>query len=468
MNTHTARITNLDETGSTPSLGRMLLNKVPEITIFFWIIKVLCTTVGETAADFLNMNLNFGLTGTSVVTGILLAIALFFQFKTKKYVPSIYWLAVVLISVFGTLVTDNLTDSMGVPLEFSTIFFSVALALTFAVWYAKEKTLSIHSIVTRQREVFYWLAILFTFALGTAVGDLVAEGLGLGYLFTGIIVTGVVAMMAIAWRMGLNSVLAFWIIYILTRPLGASLGDFLSQSQKHGGLGWGATVTSVIFLGAILSIVTYLTVTKRDVIPKTAVPERTTLKANVFMQTAVTLGILALVSGMGYYFRQASLEANVPTVATNTSGQIVTPQLVSSTTESTKSEPPNSATTQQTDSREVSKNVESTVTTPVTKPAEGTTPTVKASTLGDLSVFRVITQDTLTFVQQGKLAEAKERIGDLEYEWDNAEARLKRMDGAKWTEVDDAIDAALRQVRAVKPDVAKCEASLNALLGVMK
>ena len=468
MSTLTAHIAKLDETIPEPSLGRMLLNKVPEITIFFWIIKVLCTTVGETAADFLNINLNFGLTGTSIVTGILLAIALFFQFKTKRYVPSIYWLSVVLISVFGTLVTDNLTDSMGVPLEFSTIFFSIALAFTFAVWYAKEKTLSIHSIVTRQREVFYWLAILFTFALGTAVGDLVAEGLGLGYLLTGIIVTGVVAMMAIAWRMGLNSVLSFWIIYILTRPLGASLGDFLSQSQKHGGLGWGATVTSVIFLGAILAVVVYLSVTKRDVIPKTAVPERTTSKGNVFIQTAVTLGILVLVSGMGYYFRQASLEANVPTVATNTSGQIVTPQLVSSTTESTKSEPPNSATTQQTDSREVSKNVESTVTTPVTKPAEGTTPTVKASTLGDLSVFRVITQDTLTFVQQGKLAEAKERIGDLEYEWDNAEAKLKRMDGAKWTEVDDAIDAVLRQVRAVKPDVAKCEASLNALLVVTK
>ncbi len=468
MSTLTAHIAKLDETIPEPSLGRMLLNKVPEITVFFWIIKVLCTTVGETAADFLNINLNFGLTGTSIVTGILLAIALFFQFKTKRYVPSIYWLSVVLISVFGTLVTDNLTDSMGVPLEFSTIFFSIALAFTFAVWYAKEKTLSIHSIVTRQREVFYWLAILFTFALGTAVGDLVAEGLGLGYLLTGIIVTGVVAVMAVAWRMGLNSVLSFWIIYILTRPLGASLGDFLSQSQKHGGLGWGATVTSVIFLGAILAVVVYLSVTKRDVIPKTAVTERTTLKANVFMQTAVTLGILALVSGTGYHFRQASLEASVPTIAKSTNGQIVAPQIVSNTTEPTRSEPTNSGMIQKTDATETTKNVENAAATPAVKPAEVTTPSVKASTLGDLSVFRVITQDTLTAVQQGKLAEAKERIGDLEYEWDNAEAKLKRMDGAKWTEVDDAIDAVLRQVRAVKPDVAKCEASLNALLVVTK
>ncbi len=467
MNTLTADITKLGERNTAPSLGRMLLNKVPEITIFFWIIKILCTTVGETAADFLNMNLNFGLTGTSIVTGMLLAVALFFQFKTKKYVPSIYWLSVVLISVFGTLVTDNLTDSMGVPLEFSTIFFSIALALTFALWYAKEKTLSIHSIVTRQREVFYWLAILFTFALGTAVGDLVAEGLGLGYLLTGIIVTGVVAVMAVAWRIGLNSVLAFWIIYILTRPLGASLGDFLSQSQKHGGLGWGATVTSVIFLGAILAVVVYLTVTKRDVIPKTAVQEKITSKANVFMQTAVTLGVLALVSGTGYHFRQASLEADVPTVNVETSTQVAISQKATNITEPVKNETVDSATTQKTDSKETPKNVGSTVVTPVTKPTEVTPPSVKASTLGDLSAFRVITQDTLNLVTAGKPADAKERIGDLEYEWDNAEAKLKRVDGAKWTEVDDAIDAALRQVRAVKPDAHKSELSLKALLAVL-
>ena len=468
MNTHIAHITTLDEASSTPSLGRMLLNKVPEITVFFWIIKVLCTTVGETAADFLNVNLNFGLTVTSIVTGVLLVVALFFQFKTKKYVPSIYWLAVVLISVFGTLVTDNLTDSMGVPLEFSTIFFSIALALTFAFWYAKEKTLSIHSIVTRQREVFYWLAILFTFALGTAVGDLVAEGLGLGYLLTGIIVSGVVAAMAVAWRMGLDSVLAFWIIYILTRPLGASLGDFLSQSQKHGGLGWGTTVTSVIFLGAIFTVVVYLTVTKRDVIQKTSTQERIISKANVFTQTAVTLGILALVSGTGYHFRQASLEASVPPDVTETSEQVVVSENTSNIAEPTKDKTTDSVTSETTEVKGVPKSVESTIATPVTKPVEVARQAVKTSTLGDLSAFRVITQDTLNLVIAGKPADAKERISDLEYEWDNAEAKLKRMDGAKWTEVDDAIDAALRQVRAVKPDVQKSEASLNALLSVMK
>jgi uncharacterized membrane-anchored protein len=244
--------------------SRQLLNKVPEVTIYFWIIKVLCTTVGESAADFLNINLNFGLTGTSVVTGILLFIVLVVQFGADRYVPSRYWLAVALVSVFGTLVTDNLTDNIGLPLEISTLIFSVLLALTFLAWYSSERTLSIHSIVTRHREAFYWLAILFTFALGTATGDLMAEVLGLGYLVTGAIVASLIAVLAVGWRIGLHGVLAFWAIYILTRPLGASIGDYLSQPKPDGGLGLGTTVTSVIFLTAIASTVAYLTVTKKD------------------------------------------------------------------------------------------------------------------------------------------------------------------------------------------------------------
>src|SRR5579864_3846956 len=218
---------------------RQMLNKVPEVTVYFWIIKVLCTTVGETASDFLNVNLNLGLTGTSTVVGIVLAVTLAAQFWTKKYVPVLYWLNVVLISVFGTLVTDNLTDGIGFPLEYSTILFSVLLLVTFGIWYWQEKTLSIHSIFTTKREVFYWLAVLFTFALGTATGDLYAEALGLGYFVTGLIVVALVAGFAIAWRKGLNSILAFWVIYIMTRPLGASIGDLLSQSKDHGGLGVG-------------------------------------------------------------------------------------------------------------------------------------------------------------------------------------------------------------------------------------
>ena len=249
-------------------------NKVPEITFFFWIIKVLCTTVGETFADFLNVNLNFGLTGTSIFMGVLLVIALFFQLKAKKYVPVIYWITVVFISVFGTLVTDNLTDKLGVPLETSTIVFSLLLLLTFTCWYAKEKTLSIHSIYTKQRELFYWLTILFTFALGTASGDLMAESLGLGYLLTGIIVAVVIALVVVARQFKLNSVLCFWIIYIMTRPLGASIGDLLSQPTKFGGLGLGATVTSIIFLVGIFASILYVTFSKHDVIKSNVVEEQ--------------------------------------------------------------------------------------------------------------------------------------------------------------------------------------------------
>jgi uncharacterized membrane-anchored protein len=242
---------------------KYLINKVPEITIYFWAIKILCTTVGETAADFLNTTLHFGLTGTTVVMGVMLAVVLFFQFKTKKYVPGIYWLAVVLISIFGTLITDNLSDNLGVSLMTSTVVFGIALAITFFVWYKREKTLSIHEINTRSREGFYWLAILFTFALGTATGDLTAESFDLGYLITAVIFAAIIFADTIAHRVfRLNAILAFWIAYILTRPLGASLGDYLSQAD--GGLGLGTVVTSFIFLAAILLTVIYLAVTKKD------------------------------------------------------------------------------------------------------------------------------------------------------------------------------------------------------------
>lgn len=244
--------------------ARHILCKVPEITLFFWVIKTLCTTVGETAADFLNVSLNLGLTYTSLVMGGLLIVALIIQFMSKRYNPVTYWIAVVLISIFGTLLTDNLTDNLGVSLEVTTIAFSIALAVVFAAWYAVERTLSIHSIYTMRREAFYWLAILFTFALGTAAGDLVAEQFDLGYLVAALIFGGAIAVVAIAWRLGLNSVLAFWIAYILTRPLGASIGDYLSQSIDDGGLGLGTVVTSGIFLVMILICVIYLVKTKKD------------------------------------------------------------------------------------------------------------------------------------------------------------------------------------------------------------
>ncbi|HEY0374159.1 MAG TPA: hypothetical protein VGC94_05145 [Amnibacterium sp.] len=250
---------------ATAATGRTMLNKVPEVTVFFWVIKVLCTTVGETVADFLGTNLNWGLTGTTVFMGALLAIVLVVQFRSRRYRAAVYWLAVVLLSVVGTLITDNLTDNFGVPLIATTVIFSIVLAGVFAVWFAVERTLSIHSITTTRREAFYWLAILFTFALGTSAGDLAAEKLALGYLPSALIFAGAIAVIFGAHKLlRLNAIAAFWLAYILTRPLGASLGDFLSQARADGGLGLGTTVTSGLFLAAILVLVSYLAITGRD------------------------------------------------------------------------------------------------------------------------------------------------------------------------------------------------------------
>ncbi|WP_051973772.1 hypothetical protein [Cryobacterium sp. MLB-32] len=250
----------------TPAVSptRRMLNKVPEVTLIFWVIKVLATTVGETAADFLNVDLGLGLTITSIIMAVLLIAALIVQFTLHKYTPAVYWLAVVLISVVGTLITDNLTDNLGVPLWVTAVVFALALATVFAAWAVSEKTLSIHSIFTTRRESFYWLAVLFTFALGTAAGDLVAEGLNLGFFVALLLFAAAIALVAVAYFVfKLNAVLAFWIAYILTRPLGASTGDLLSQPTADGGLGLGTTGTSVLFLAVILILVTVLTLRAR-------------------------------------------------------------------------------------------------------------------------------------------------------------------------------------------------------------
>ncbi|MEO6405018.1 MAG: hypothetical protein ABIY51_01555 [Ferruginibacter sp.] len=398
--------------------GKQLLNKVPQVTLFFWVIKVLCTTVGETFADFLNVNLAFGLTGTSITMGILLAIALFFQFKTKKYIPFIYWITVVFISVFGTLVTDNLTDKMGVRLETSTIIFSVLLLSTFCIWYIKEKTLSIHSIFTKRREVFYWLTILFTFALGTAAGDLMAEGLGMGYLNTGLIVSVIIVIFIIAQKLKLNSVLCFWVIYIMTRPLGASIGDYLSQPTKFGGLGFGATLTSVIFLLGILAIILYFTFTKRDIIVNTVIKEKQNNEdKGLVIQSLITILVFIIVGLSAYFLRQSQLQKETvqPPVSNGSPNNLV----------------------------------------PVTP-------------LGDLSEFIKISKDTKDLVVSNNIEGAKSRITDLEHEWDIAQAKLNAMDSKKWTEVDDAIDKVLRQLRAVNPVQKDCQSSLDALLKVLE
>ena len=252
------------DTRASVETGTML-NKVPLVTIYFWIIKILATTVGETGADFLNFNLGFGLTKTSLVATAVLAVFLVFEFRHRKYVPWLYWLCVVFLSVVGTLLTDNLTDNFGVSLYTSTAVFGAFLAVTFLAWYQSERTLSIHTIFTTRREAFYWCAILFTFALGTAAGDLVSEELGLGYAFAGAIFGGLIAVIALGFFfLRLNAVFAFWAAYILTRPLGASMGDFLTQPHKDGGLGLSAMEVSGAFLVIIVGLVAYLTMSGID------------------------------------------------------------------------------------------------------------------------------------------------------------------------------------------------------------
>lgn len=238
------------------STKEFLLSKVPQITLAFWVIKILSTTVGETVADFLAVNLGLGLGVTSTIMGSLLIAALVMQFKTKRYTPWIYWLTVVLVSIVGTQITDILTDTLGISLYISTTIFSVLLAAIFTLWYKVEQSLSIHSIFTKRREMFYWAAILCTFALGTAAGDLATEALGLGFAWGAAIFGALITASYAIYKMGGNAVATFWAGYILTRPFGAAMGDLLTQAKEYGGLGLGAMWTSVIFLVVIVMLVT--------------------------------------------------------------------------------------------------------------------------------------------------------------------------------------------------------------------
>lgn len=251
-------------TPERPAILAKMLNKVPEATLAFWVIKILATTVGETGADYLSVNVGLGALATDAIMLTLLVASLAAQMTAHEYVPWRYWLSVVLISVVGTQITDFLTDNLGLSLYVSTAAFAVALAVTFAVWHAVEGTLSIHSISTRRRESFYWLAILFTFALGTAAGDLATEALRMGFTIGVLVFGAMIAASYAAYRLGAGAVLTFWMAYILTRPLGASLGDLLSQSQTYGGLGFGTIITSLVFLIVIISLVAWISVTRID------------------------------------------------------------------------------------------------------------------------------------------------------------------------------------------------------------
>ncbi len=442
---------------TTPEARRRLFTKVPEVTIWFWIIKILCTTVGESFADFLNVNLNWGLTTTSIALGAAFVVVLVIQMALPRYVPAVYWATVVLVSVFGTLVTDNLTDNLGVPLEVSTVVFAVLLGVVFLAWYLSEGTLSIHSIYTRRREAFYWLAILVTFALGTAAGDLVSEGLGVGYLGTGLLCAGLIAVITIGWRLGLNAVLAFWLAYILTRPLGASLGDFLAQPTDNGGLGLGVTVTSIIFLTAIVLVVVYLTIRKPDVIvvpadpaaraildePETAPHQRVQSRRTALVQTVIVIVLIVVVGLVGYRWRVNALDAEVAAVA---------PAAVPAASTAVPTAPTGA-------SSGVPAPVSSGAPSPLAASAS-----LAPSPLGDLTPFVTITQDTLGMLEAGHQSDATTHITDLETAWDKAQAVLKRRDSGAWTGIDGKIDTVLRELRSTSPNPVTEKVALHALL----
>ncbi|MFF2502988.1 hypothetical protein ACFVTY_06365 [Streptomyces sp. NPDC058067] len=257
-------------TEAPPRSGRLMLNKVPEVTIWFWVIKILCTTVGESFADWINMKLGVGLVNTAWIFTAVFVVALAVQLRLKRYVPFPYWLTVVVVSVTGTLYTDILTDQLNVPLWISSAVFSVLLAVVFGVWWLRERTLSIHSVTTLPRESFYWLTVLVTFALGTATGDWTLELTGWSPGVSVLLPLGLIAAITVLRKYGANPVLSFWLAYILTRPLGANIGDWLAapkvaQPGEPTGLALGTFTTSLIFLGLILATVVYLTVTRSDV-----------------------------------------------------------------------------------------------------------------------------------------------------------------------------------------------------------
>ena len=402
-----------------------MLSKVPEVTVWFWIIKILCTTVGESFADWINVGLGNGLNATAAIFTITLGIVLAVQLRLNRYVPTVYWLTVVLLSVAGTLYTDILTDSLGVPLAASTAAFGVLLAVVFVVWYARERTLSIHSIVTTPRELFYWLAILVTFALGTAVGDWTISLTGWSPGVSVLLPASLILAIVIGWRLGANAVLSFWLAYTLTRPLGANLGDWFASPSSQDGLGLGYAVTSAIFLAAILAAVVYLTVSRVDVIRG---PVHTAVRVD-----GVTNHIRERIM-LSYY-----------AVVTAAAGAL----LVWATTQPHAA--PASASEEEGGSPPVSVTMAPGHATAKFPPAE-------------VTKFRNITQETLVRLQSGDQAGATTLIKDLEIGWDDDQPKLQPVDPAGWTVLDGQIDDVLHALRASKPDTQTEIHSLNTLL----
>jgi len=400
-----------------------MLSKVPEVTVWFWVIKILCTTVGESFADWINIGLGTGLYATAIIFTIVLGIVLAVQFRLNHYVPTVYWLTVVILSVAGTLYTDALTDGLGVPLALSTTVFAILLAIVFGVWYARERTLSIHSIVTTPRELFYWLAVLVTFALGTAVGDWTIALTGWSPGTSVLLPAGLIVAIALGWRFGANAVLSFWLAYILTRPLGANLGDWFASPSTQHGLGLGYGLTSLIFLATILSAVVYLTLSRADVI-QTADDNRSPVTAPPARER-IMLGYYAVVAGVAgaLMIWAAGQPHAAPASASEEEGGSTATSVTMAPGQAIAKFPPS-----------------------------------------EVTKFRTITEDTLTKLQAGDQAGATTRIKDLETAWDDDQSSLQPMDPTAWTVLDNQIDDVLNALRADKPDRTAETQSLNALL----
>lgn len=244
-------------------LNRRLAKKVPELTVYFWVIKVLTTGMGEATSDFFVHSFNPYI--VVIVSAIVLALCLLLQLWVSRYIPSIYWLAVTMVAVFGTMAAGILHVYLGVPYIYSASIYCACAAVIFILWYLSERTLSVHSIYTRRREIFYWATVLATFALGTAVGDMTAVTFHLGFLGSGFLFTGLIVIPWLAYRfLGLNEIVAFWFAYVITRPLGASWADWLAVPQSLGGLNLGRGPVALTLTVLIAAFVVYLSVSHRD------------------------------------------------------------------------------------------------------------------------------------------------------------------------------------------------------------
>jgi uncharacterized membrane-anchored protein len=404
---------------------RRRVTKVPAITATFWVIKVLSTTIGETFADYLAVNVGLGPAVTDAMMFAVLMVALVVQFRTGRYTPWIYWLCVVLVSIVGTQLTDFFTDTLGVSLYVSTVVFAGVLAVVFVIWYRQERTLAIASVDTRRREAFYWGAILTTFALGTAAGDLATEALSLGFRNGVLIFGGLILATWVTRRLGAGLVLTFWIAYVLTRPLGASLGDLLTQDKDFGGLGLGASTTSLLFFATIIVLVVreQLLANRHGVAEKGAGPLGGRRQDYAWAGAAVVA-----VAVVGWFLRPATPAATEP---------VATPAVAISGAQpgSTAALGPAAAAQAH----------------PITK-------------LGNLSKFGAIVAGVQAKVAENDLTGGKARVKDLEVAWDDAEAGLKPRDSGKWHQLDDQIDALLTALRAASPAQADCAAAAGTLM----